>query len=574
MTKSETTGTGRTRDWLPAVLLVALTVLAAHFARLPQFGLYEDDYWGIAPHLHEPLGRLWDRLLSNFTHWPTGRPLNHFLPAALGSLGSRLGGLRGVYAVAAAWLALNGALVYLILRQITSEVGAVVAALAYVVFPADSTKILLLHAAHVQGAMTFLLVGILLWMRGGTTRLASYPVAALALLSYETAFLPFLVLPLIRASDRRATLRTWTVHLIACAAILTVIAVVRLRTGDVRAIEAAHETGRSAHRILTSLIIGPRTSGRMLFAAVATGWRRIDLYAALACVLTVLGFLTVARRARPAGSPLSSGVAARWPAWLAPETDRPYSIPWWWLLASALVAWSASYALTLSDFSYPPTQTVGRLTSTHVAAAWPVCLMVAALYEGARRWGRAGARTATVAFAVWLASMVAYHHFIQREYARTWTMEKAFWRQVMTLAPEAGPGWTVIVDGVQAEASTVICANSWADYHVFRLIFTPGLEAGGAAFSHLGYLGGPSVVRFQRVDDRVEWRPRYWGGPIERIDEERLVLLRDDHGILHRVREIQTPAGPLTAPDSPPVASRAVWPSTPVARLLFPDRYP
>lgn len=572
MTHSETIAAGRGREWLLPVLLVSFAVVAAHFARLPQFGLYEDDYWAIAPHLYEPLGQLWDRLVSNFTAWPTGRPLNHFLPAALASLGSRLGGLRGVYAIAAAWLALNGALVYLIVRRITSEAAAIVAALAYVVFPADSTKILLTHAAHVQGAMTFLLAGTLLWMRGGTARVASYPVAALALLSYETAFLPFLVLPLLRPSDRRTTLRTWTVHLLACAAILAVIAAVRLGTGDERAITAAHETGRSAHRILTSLVIGPGTSGRMLLAAVARGWRRIDLYAAVACALTVLGFVAVIRRARPASSP-PAGVAARWPTWLAPEGDAPCSIPWWWLLASALVAWSASYALTLSDFSYPPTQTVGRLTSTHVAAGWPVCLVVAALYEGARRRGRPLAWGATVVFAAWLASMVAYHHFLQREYARTWVAEKAFWRQVVTLAPDAGAGWTVIVDGVPVEASPVICTNSWSDYEVFHLIFTPGVDARGAAFSHLGYLGGPSLVRFQRVDGHVEWRPEYWGGPSRRIDENRLVLLRDDRGALRRVGELRTPAGPLAASLSPRVATRAEWPSTPVARLLFPDSY-
>ena len=66
-----------------------------------------------------------------------------------------------------------------------------VASLVYLLFPADTTRILLVHTAHIQEAMTFLLLGIWMWLRGGWTRVLSYPVATLCLLSYETTLLPF-----------------------------------------------------------------------------------------------------------------------------------------------------------------------------------------------------------------------------------------------------------------------------------------------------------------------------------------------------------------------------------------------
>ena len=184
------------------------------------------------------------------------------------------------------------------------------------------------------------------------------------------------------------------------------------------------------------------------------------------------------------------------------------------MLIGAIVVWSASYALTITN--YPPTQTVGPLTTTHVAAGWPACLAMAALSEGARQRGRWWSRLMAGLILVWLACMVGYHHYLQREYIRAWHLQKNFWRQVMALAPEAGLGWTVIVDGTPGQGSPVMWSNSWADYLVYRLIFTTAFDPRGPAFAHLGYLGG--LIQFRLANDQVEWRPQFWGGPFVPID--------------------------------------------------------
>jgi len=559
------------------LFLIALFVVLAHYTRILQYGLYEDDYcyWGIAPHLYEPLHSLWNNFVSNLTTWPTGRPLNYFLPAALGSLGSRLGGLRGAYALAAAWLVGNGVLVYFVVRRLASPPSAVVAALAYVVFPADTTKILLVHAAHIQGAMTFLLAGMLLWLRGGRSRTVSYPIAALALLSYETAFLPFLLAPWFDVRGRYRPLRRWVMHLGACGGIVAVDAILRVREGDSRAIEAAHLVGRSIYRMTTSMVIGPYSSAARLFTAVPVGWRHFEPGALMASLFAAGAFLVLVRRRRSfPGGPDGAGAGEDGDG---PE-DGAVPLRCGWLLSGAALVWLACYALTLSDYSYPPTQTMGRLTSTHVAAGWPACLAIAALYEGALRRGTIVARAVTLAVAAWLCSMVAYHQYLQREYARAWEQQRSFWRQVMRLAPEAGPGFTVIVDGDPPPAIPAIHSNSWADFHVFHLIFSPGpyrrwweADPGDGAFAHLGVVG--YAIRFRRAGERVEWTPQFWAQLFQPIDPSRLVLLRDHGGSLRRVGELSTTAGLLQAPATPPVPTRTDWPRTPVAKLLFPEQY-
>lgn len=553
---------------LASVVLVAATALLANFARMQQLGLYEDDYWSIAPHLGEPVSHLLGTLVSNFTTWPTGRPLNHFLPVFLSRMGSRLGGLEGAYGLAAAWLALNGGLVYAIVRRLTSEQAGVVSAMAYLLFPADSTKTLLVHAAHVQGAMTFLLLGVWLWLRGGRCRAASYPVAALSLLSYETAFLPFLGVPLLRAPDRRTLLRTLGIHLAACAGIVAAIAAIRFATGDVRAIDAAGNPARTLYRMTTSLFLGPLTSGWSLLASALAGWRQVDALAALDAAFLVLGFGAVLQAIRWRDSMGQGAPERASPALERVAADQP---SWSWLVAGAVLVWAGSYALVLTNYNYPPTQTVGRLTSTHVAAGWPVSLLLGALFEGARRRSRRWSWAAAVLFAAWLASMVTYHHHLQREYVSAWRQQQRFWKDVMALAPDAGPGWAVIAEGIPAPSTPVIYANSWADYCTYALIFPERLDERRPAFGHLGYLG--QLIQFRRDGERVTWRPRWWDGPFEPIDPARLVLLRDEKGALRRVNQIETPVGRLVATAPWPAPARSQWPDTPVSRLLFPERF-
>jgi hypothetical protein len=49
------------------------------------------------------------------------------------------------------------------------------------------------------------------------------------------------------------------------------------------------------------------------------------------------------------------------------------------------------------------------------------------------------------------------------------------------------------------------------------------------------------------------------------------VLLHDERGVLRRVNDLETEAGTLVSTAPPPRGPRTDWPSTPAARLLFPE---
>jgi hypothetical protein len=563
------------RSRFKVLFLIATVVYFAHYLRMYAFGLYEDDYWAIAPNFTRPLNQLPDLFLQCFRYWPQGRPLNHSLPTALSAIGYKLGGLPGIYGLAYAWLTLNSALVYAIVRRLLSGPSALLATFVYVLFPADATKNLLVHASHVQGSMTFLLAGLLLWLWGGVWRWVSYPVAALSLLSYESAFLPFLAAPLLWAGDRKSTWRTWLWHLTLCGIIVAAVAYIRLHTGDTRAGGVIADPWEAGRMVLTSLYLGPLTSLRMMGKGAWLGTREVCT-AGIASAVVVACFVYICRPLGDAREQAGQALPRVWPSWLDHHRTVAGKLPWWWIFIAALLMLCGSYALTLTN--YPPTQEFGRLTSTHVAAGWGMALGVAALMEGARRHFGRHAIWLTVAVSVWVGALFLYQDFIQREYVRAWNIQRNFWYQVGTLAPEAAPGWTIIVTGSPAAQSPIIASNSWADFCVGSQLFNPdpfantlafAHFANTPAFAHLGMIG--SLVEFRHQVGGWEWKPRFWGGPFESIDPRHLVVLNSELGVLSRVQFVDTPVGRLESTAPAPNRLRTNWPTTPLTQLFFPE---
>jgi len=549
---------------------IAGIVFITHYLRFTTYGLYEDDYWFIAEGLGRSFRWLWDHeIVRAFTLWPQGRPLNHCLPQVVAAFGYKLGGLDALYLLASGWLSLNCILVFSIISKVLSPRAAIVGTFAYLLFPADTTRILLVHAVHLQGSMTFLLIGLLFWLRGRWFKWSSYPIATLSLLSYESAFLPFVLAPLLTFRDRRETLRQWSFHLFSCLTIIAIMALLRLWLSDSRAIEAISNPGQTITRSSVSFFLGPATSAQRLFTAAVEGIERLNLTALWCAIFLVLSFFVLRRTVIAASLVPHHQRSFNTSRILRHLVESTGGAPWWWILPGALLVWGFSYAFTLTN--YPPTQLTGRLTSTHLAAAWPASLAIAATMEGIRKMGRIQNGAALVAFSIWLMSVSSYHHYIQRDFQRAFQLQKIFWRGVMELAPEAEVGWTVIVTGTAGPQCQMISSNSWADIYAFRAIVGAAPRDEQTAFAHLGIIG--HEVDFRRLESEFVWRPEFWGSEFYPIPKSRLVLLESDHGKLSRVERIQTPAGELQSTTERQRNARDSWPDTPVARRLFPDQY-
>src|SRR5208337_2971321 len=139
--------------------------------------------------MSELLGYLWS---MPGTVPMQGRPLGFFLNEIVSFIFDRSSHIETSYL--AGWLivSLNAVLIFLILRNCIGAAASFVIAVFYIVFPADTSRMILMHRVFTNLSLTFILVSLALYQRqrmGGV--ILSYIIAGMSLLVYESFYLLF-----------------------------------------------------------------------------------------------------------------------------------------------------------------------------------------------------------------------------------------------------------------------------------------------------------------------------------------------------------------------------------------------
>jgi hypothetical protein len=509
-------------------LVLACVVLFAHYVRVADYGFYEDDYWGIVPWFKTPPTELWEDTISYFETWPTGRPLNHALPPWFSWLGYHLAGVQGIYFLGFLIHSLNAFLIYLLLRRWLGHWAAALAGFLLVLLPVDTTRILLIHNAHIHTSLTFLLVALLI----NRTRywIASYPIAALSLLSYETAFLPFIVFPLFFVERGKRIVR-WLIHLAGSSTVLLIVFGIRLSLAEERVKSAMSGPAETLWRMLSSMWIGPESDLKIIAKAI---FKAPHAQAPFAFLFAGLAALLLVLLLRFINEPPLPGNAADRRRYLA-------------VFLGGLVSWIFAYALTLTN--YPPTQETGRLTSTHVAAVFGLACAMAAATTYLRSLNRP-ARIAVTAAVTMLVPLLALYSFrVQGGFAIAWQQERQFWKHVVNLCPDITPKTRIFLTGTEPKQNEFILTNSWADPLVLENVFT---TTDTSDVPLLFYFDG--MARFADIrseNGQVTWKPFFWGTEREVLDRDHVIILRDDGTTITRINELQIPGIPFPIQGKP-----------------------
>jgi hypothetical protein len=545
---------GRTRrsiisreTWI-AGLILACVVLFSLYVRVADYGFYEDDYWGIVPYFKTPAAEMWATTISHLRTWPTGRPLNHILPKWFSWLGYHLAGVQGIYFLGFLVHSTNALLVYLLLRRWLGHWAAALGGCLFVLLPVDTTRIFLLHSAHVHTSLTFLLVALLI--NRSRYWLLSYPIAGISLLSYETAFLPFIVFPLFFVERGKRIFR-WLIHLAGCGTVLLIVFGIRLWMGESRANGVVSGPGEMLWRALSSLWIGPETCLITLAKAILQAPHGQQPFAFLFAGLVAFLVVVLLRLFN------ERDVAT------AEARNRSKILT---VLLAGLASWIFAYALTLVN--YPPTQETGRFTSTHVAAVFGLACAIAAAAAYLRSFRKPPLKVAATALMTIMVGMFTLYAFqIQSGFAAAWAQERRFWQQVIQVCPDIAPNTRIILVGIEPAQNKFIKSNSWADPLVL-----------GDAFSWsdsplLFYYDGAGPIADIRFDNgQVTWKPKFWGDRRETLDPNNVIILRDDGSNITRIaefqmREIPVPLHSKTLESTPPYPS--LTPLTNFGRFLL-----
>jgi hypothetical protein len=503
-----------------AGLVLACVVLFSLYVRVADYGFYEDDYWGIVPFFKKTPAEMWQMTISHLQVWPTGRPLNHILPKWFSWLGYHLAGVQGIYFLGFLVHTANAFLLYLLLRRWLGNWAALLGGCLLVLIPADTTRIFLLHSAHIHTSLTFLLVALLIvrtryWA-------VSYPIAGLSLLSYETAFLPFIAFPLFFANGQKRIFQ-WLRHLGSCGLVLAIVFGVRLHLGDDRANSVISGPGEMLWRMVSSMWIGPETSLKTVVKAVLQGPHSQSPFAFLFAGLVVISLLLLPSLVRNGQNGASEVL------------NRAEIIK---VLFAGLASWIFAYALTLTN--YPPTFLAGRLTSTHIAADFGLACFLASGAAYLRSYGHLTKLLTTGAMAALVAFFTLYSFRIQSGYALSWAKERVFWRHVVQLCPDIAAGTRIILTGHEPSQNEFIMANSWADLHVLEDAFA--LKQYPLLFYYDG-MAKAAEIRFE--NGQITWKPFFWGKQRETLNLDNVIILKADGDELTRIGEFQIPGIPF-----------------------------
>lgn len=414
----------RRRQTALDLLVLSTSAWVCHFFWSAHFGLYEDDWWRIPLTADLPL-RSFVTLLARLLLFRggQGRPLHDSFIYLFSFVGWRLGGLIAMYVIAYLILALNTTLLYFLLGRISSSSSfALCGALAFVVFPADTTRAFLTHGLGLQPSFTFLLLALHAYL--SRRRALAYVFAAACLLCYETFFPVFLAAPLLTRRWDKSTAAAFAKHCLALAGMLAAIFFVRKFTGEQR-IEHL-DAGAVLSAALRAMALGPWTVLTQFFrsaaAALTTSSATLD-----AAMLLFAGIFSWRLHASLRGG------AEETP----PADDQAGSFRATVLAAFLMLLLAYPLALTVA-----PDAKVGRSTRVHAAAALGAAMLAGVFFSlAARALRRRGWRLLLVSFAGSSFALLAGSAInVQADYRAAWTLQQQFWTQFIHLSPPLAAG--------------------------------------------------------------------------------------------------------------------------------------
>jgi hypothetical protein len=554
---------GKTIAWC---VFFAVFAYSAHFFHSGSFGLYEDDYYTVPIAATSSAGQLWDYVVQQWKDYPHGRPVGWSLWRVIPWIGFRLGNLGAVYALSGAIVAANCVLLFLLLRRAWGDRLAILGGLAYTLCPADTCRQMLVHANLLQVSVLFFMIAAhcSLSRRWWLRWIFAYVFCALILLTYESMFLPFLLVPLMtRRWDRQVIIR-WVIHGAVCMVLIAAATAVRMKLGEGRLVQSTGDGEPLPLKVLRACLHGPTVSMPLWIERIGFTLDEAAMWGVQ--VVMVVGFMAIA-------AALLAGPVSR-------HDRRPERTAWLALLQPLLVGVAmlyGSYAFAITPDHYLKSPTYGRVTSVHMAAAVGSSIVLAVLLEALLlasqrvRWMRA---TATVVVAAYFAVLLGFAFIVQKGFVSSAVDQRAFWTRVLRLCPDIDGGDVILMEGRIPQGNWFALTSSWSDPLVLPLI---------CQVPH----GRPPVLvvfadaegwkeRVVRDGDKLRWRLL----PGEIAPQNRTELLNNDLIVLRRIDDrVQRIQGPVEVhgvtvqiKPKPPEGMQPVYKPGPVYPLLIKDR--
>ncbi len=414
-----------------SVVLVLLAVnLVANYWRAQEFGLYDDDYLFTLPPMSWGWVELWDMWVYAVTTLPQGRPIWWVVNPTFAWLLGFLPTLTWSYVFGLLLSTTAAVALYRFFLRFVSPLGAVSGALFYLLFPPDTSKVIIMHQVAFQFTTLMLLGALGLYL--SRWKWWSYGVLTAVLLTFEPYFLPFVLAPmLIRWDSVRAFLVESLRHGAICSGVFVAVMLLRHWAGDDRTSEMVADLGTLIFRVVTAPGIG---MWAVLETMVGRPWGMLVTAGAVEYVVMGVIAIGLYRFLRASDRDL-----------IPLETGRLWQFFWAGIALAAI-----TYVYRFHDWYYPPVKVVGRVSGLHQAAAMGFALAVGCGVDLSRgclaKWKEVW-RLCLVALAIYLGLLVGFFQRVQEaEYVEGWEFQRGFWKDIIAGAGDVEADEMVIVD--------------------------------------------------------------------------------------------------------------------------------
>ena len=431
------------RNHIKIFILLTVTTWIAHFWYCTSFGFYEDDWGRVPVAMAMTSSELGSFILKSFEPGASqGRPFHPILIFLFSFIGSKLGGLYIVYWFGYIFLATNTILFYLLLQRVFENYSfALIGALAFCLFPADTTQPFLTHSLGIQPSLTILLIAFHFYVSKKEN--LSYGIIFLSLLCYETGFPVFLTAPLLKQKWDAKLRKELLNHAAVMGVMLVSVTIIRSLTGEGRLAKAGLQ---EVLLLIGNPIVGSVTSMTMFVYRPLTTLLTLnrELLVILAPCFASLAWVL---------SQLKLGQAAYVSA-LPPEVEskvmRVLKIP----KALHNLAKPILLGLTMLILAYPFTVAMlgfsvsGRGTRVHTFAAIGGSILFACIGSAILNIATAHGwkRLAVLGLTGYFTLLLGFGLIVQQDYKMSWSYQQAFWTDVINLVPDLTDGTAIFVE--------------------------------------------------------------------------------------------------------------------------------
>lgn len=450
-------------------LLIAIVFWAARHIHHSGFGFYEDDFTLVVWAMKSPWHEVWEfvyRLLTQFGG--QGRPLQHSLIAILAHAAGRFGGF-----MAAQWLSyiivtVNCVLFYLLLKKIFNRSYAILGVLAYSLFSADTTQAFVYHALGLQQSLTFFILASFAYLSG--KRALSYLLIFGTLLSYETPYLAFILVPLLERRLAKSKLREVFFHTLILLSMFLAVIGLRLITGEGRV--AALTFADLITVPLSHMIQGPIVAlGTYIYRPIqAIQHLNTEMILLLVVAFPVFSWVLLKLIFANDGSPSSprdinaihdqketESILRRIFTKLKEKEEYAFSIRLALIGIGMLIL---AYPFTFTIRAYALS---GRDTRVHFGAVIGAAIVWASVWYLALSFAERYRKNKIAAFtlAAIFSLLLAFGLVIQWDYQKAWRLQQDFWSGVVEFVPDLADGTVILVDPEGLDDTIYIDANTW-----------------------------------------------------------------------------------------------------------------